>query len=75
MSVDKSFDFFRLLIKNQFPEFNIKDYVHVSSWSSIQLLIIINAIDEHYDVLISREEIKNIQNLEDLHQHILERID
>jgi acyl carrier protein len=50
------------------------DASSVESWSSMQSLIAVSAIDEHYDVLVSHEELKNAKSLTDLHQIVITKI-
>ena len=73
MDKDLSFTFFKRLIEKQFDnnEFIPND---LHSWTSLQMLININAIDEYYDVLFSGAEIKATASLEDLHQKIINKV-
>lgn len=50
-------------------------YDKVQDWTSMQSLIVVSAIDEHYDVLMSHEELKNVMKLEELHQKVLQKCD
>jgi len=74
MPTDHSFNSFKQLIKDQFMEYNIENYAHVTSWSSMQTLIIINAIDEYYNVLIDHKDINNIQTIASLHQIVMKKM-
>lgn len=49
-------------------------YDKVQDWTSMQSLIVVSAIDEHYDVLMSHEELKNVNSLEGLHQKVLSKL-
>lgn len=71
--IDTSFTFFQQLIKDQFPEQHTSGFEFINDWSSIQLLLIINAIDEKYDVLIDHKEIKKNKNLKELHKMVIEK--
>lgn len=42
------------------------DIENVRSWTSMQSLIAVSAIDEHYDVLIDHEEMAAIDSLDQL---------
>jgi len=63
----KSFPEFDEMIKELFSSQSTVDYSSVESWTSMQSLIAVSAIDEHYDVLISHEELKRAKSLSDLH--------
>jgi len=66
-------------IENEFDELekgklqsdsSIRD---MEGWSSMHALILIALVDNHYDVLLSGEELKNVLTVEDLYQVILKR--
>jgi acyl carrier protein len=72
MKVD--FSEFSEMIQGLFdPQFNF-DYTNVESWTSMQTLIVVSALDEHYDVLLSHEELKKAKKLEDLYAILLQKI-
>ncbi len=62
------FDQFEKIIKDQFQGVYEKRFNQLKDWSSMQILIVISSIDEHYDVLLTHEEIKSVGNLDDLHE-------
>ncbi|MFT4600094.1 MAG: acyl carrier protein [Arenicella sp.] len=43
-----------------------EDHYLIESWTSMQSLIIVSAIDEHYDVLITHEELKSCRSTVEL---------
>ena len=66
-------DNFNALIKESIgPNFS-HDYLSIDAWSSMQCLIIVSAIDEHYDVLISHEELKSSKKTDDLFEVIKQK--
>jgi acyl carrier protein len=71
VQMDESFSFFQSLIQAQFEGTFAHSFDKVSEWTSMQSLIVVSTIDEHYDVLVSHETMKKMQDLESLHAHIL----
>lgn len=71
--MDKSFTFFQNALKDAFAGSFAAAFDKVQDWTSMQSLIVVSAIDEHYDVLMSHEELKNVMNLEELHQKVLQK--
>lgn len=69
--MDKSFTFFQNLIKEQFEGSFASSYDKIEEWTSMQSLIVVSTIDEHFDVLISHIDLKSINSLEDLHQKVI----
>lgn len=47
------------------PQYSF-DASNVESWSSMQSLIVVSAIDEHYSVWLSHEDLKEAKQLTDL---------
>lgn len=50
------------------------DLENVRSWTSMQSLIAVSAIDEHYDVLIAHEELSAIGTLKQLFRLVVQKI-
>jgi acyl carrier protein len=73
--MDKTFDFFQRIIQDQFVGSFASLYDKISEWTSMQSLIVVSTIDEHYDVLMSHEEFKNVTSLEALHQKVLQKLE
>ncbi len=72
MKID--FSEFENMIKDLFdPEFSFDSSV-VESWSSMQSLIVVSAIDEHYDVLISHQELKKAKTIHQLHNILTNKL-
>lgn len=69
--MDRSFSFFSKLIQEQFEGSFATVFDKITDWTSMQSLIVVSTIDEHYDVLLSHEELKNAHSLEDLHEMVL----
>ncbi|MFT5780252.1 MAG: acyl carrier protein [Crocinitomicaceae bacterium] len=69
-----SFSEFDEMIKRLFESQSSVDTSSVESWSSMQSLIAVSAIDEHYDVLISHEELKRAKSLTDLHGILITKV-
>lgn len=68
------------LIENEFEEIEAGTLSSSSSirdmdgWSSMHALLLIALVDNHYDILLTGEELKNITTINDLYQIILKRI-
>jgi len=73
--MDKTFDFFEGVIKAQFIEPFASAYNKIDEWTSMQSLIVVSTIDEHYDVLLSHEELKTVSSLQALHQKVLHKLE
>jgi acyl carrier protein len=72
--MEKDFTVFSKMIQDLFdPQFSF-DYLNVESWTSMQTLIVVSALDEHYDVLLSHEELKQVKKLEELYSILLQKI-
>lgn len=72
--METDFKEFSALLEELFePQFNF-DHRNLESWTSMQALIVVSAIDEHYNVLISHEELKQAQSLEDLHEILQKKL-
>ena len=72
--MDKSFDFFQGAIQKQFVGSFASSYNKIGVWTSMQSLIVVSPIDEHYDVLLSHEELKKVTSLEALHKKVLQKM-
>ncbi len=48
------------------PKFTV-DVEQIRTWTSMQSLIAVSAIDEHYDVLITYEDLASVSTLQELH--------
>lgn len=64
---------FESIIQNQFQGVYKTRYKNLKDWSSMQVLIVISTIDEHYDLLLTHEEIKAADSLQELHQILLKK--
>tara|TARA_R100000544_G_C2183707_1_gene38174 strand:+ start:183 stop:407 length:225 start_codon:yes stop_codon:yes gene_type:complete len=62
---------FKETIKNEFPEQFLKDWEDLSSWSSMQMLLIMTAINDEYNILISHEDFTAAKTIEGLYQIVL----
>ncbi len=71
--MDESFSFFQSLIQAQFEGTFASSFDKIREWTSMQSLIVVSTIDEHYDVLVSHETMKKMQDLESLHAYILQQ--
>ena len=52
------------------PQTSIRD---IEGWSSMHALLLIALVDNHYDVLLSGEELKNALTVQDLYTIIVNR--
>lgn len=69
--MEKKFSDFYLMIQELFePDFS-SDFHFTESWSSMQSLMVVSAIDEHYDILISYDELNKVDTLEELYKLIV----
>ena len=73
--MDKSLPFFQTLIQEQFVGSFASAYDKINEWTSMQSLIVVSTIDEHYDVLMSHEELSKIDSLEELHNMVLQKME
>lgn len=73
--MDKSFSFFEELIQEQFDGSFASAFNKISEWTSMQSLIVVSTIDEHFDVLMSYEELKNVTSLQGLHKKVLQKME
>ena len=73
--MDSSFSFFQTLIQEQFIGSFASAYDKIGEWTSMQSLIVVSTIDEHFDVLMSHEELKNVTSLEALHEKVLQKME
>ena len=67
------FSKFEKMIKDLFDDDYPFDISLLESWSSMQSLIIVGAIDEHYDVLLSHQELKSTKNIQGLYNIVLKK--
>lgn len=65
--MENTFQAFRLLVEDQFTPSFKEVYDRPEDWSSMQSMLVVNAIDESYDILISHEELTRIKDLEELY--------
>ena len=66
--MDQNFSIFQDFIKKQFSNYNQASFEELETWSSMQSLIIVSAIDEKYNVLISHEELNELKTIKELYQ-------
>lgn len=73
-------DKFTALIKNQFSAKESSlitaqtDLKTLNEWSSLQIMIIVNEIDKEYNVILSFEDLKMANTVQDLYNTIQSRI-
>jgi acyl carrier protein len=53
-----------------YPQTSIRE---IEGWSSMHALLLIALVDNHYDVLLSGEELKNALTVQDLYTIIVNR--
>lgn len=72
--METDFKEFSAMIEELFePQFNF-DHRNLESWTSMQALIVVSAIDEHYGILLSHEELKQAKTLEELHEILKQKL-
>lgn len=72
--METDFKEFSAMIEELFePQFNF-DHRSLESWTSMQALIVVSAIDEHYGILLSHEELKQAKTLEELHEILKQKL-
>ena len=72
--METDFKEFSSMIEELFePQFNF-DHRNLESWTSMQALIVVSAIDEHYGVLLNHEELKQAKTLEELHEILKQKL-
>lgn len=73
--MDKSFSFFEGLIQEQFVGSFASAYDKIDEWTSMQTLIVVSTIDEHFDVLLSHTELKKMTSLKALHEKVIQKLE
>lgn len=71
--MEKEFSKFDQMIQGLFDPKSSFDYRLVETWSSMQSLIVVSAIDEHYDMLVGHEDLKRLKSVEELHTFLLKK--
>ena len=64
-------DFIDVLAESFSPEAQVEagiEFRELEEWSSMQALIVIAAVDEHFDVTLPEKEFRKAQTFEDLYQ-------
>lgn len=72
--MNKTYSEFNALVKSLLDPKFTSDYESIDTWTSMQSLIVVSAIDEHYNVLISYEDLKEVKSLEDLYVIVMHKI-
>jgi hypothetical protein len=52
------------LVKAEFHEEDLMHWKYIDTWSSMQKLLIMNTINENYDIIIDHEDFKRAESLE-----------
>lgn len=64
--MNESYTEFSALVKGLLdPKFS-SDYERIETWTSMQSLIVVSSIDEHYDLVVTYEELHACNTLKDL---------
>ncbi len=71
----EKFNEFKEIIDAQFEPAHAFDIMHPKNWSSMQAMIVVTTIDEHYDVLIENVEMKSAESLEALFNVVQRKLD
>ncbi len=74
MADKADFLFFEDIIKQQFEGVYQNRYNQLREWSSMQSLIVVNTIDEHYDVLINQKDLNGAESLAELHALVIQKM-
>lgn len=61
-------------IEKALSPYSLKDYKNISDWSSLQSLIVIATIDEHYGIVVGYDEYSNLKSYQDLIDLVSEKI-
>mgnify|MGYP001067845248 CR=1 FL=1 len=73
--MNKKYSEFNSLIKSLLDPKFTANYEHVDTWTSMQTLIVVSAIDEHYDVVIAYEELKACSTVKELYELVVSKVD
>lgn len=68
----ESVEVFKSVIQKEFPT-NPSIAEEMEDWTSMQALIIVSAIDEHFDVLIEHEDLKTSNNILELYNRVKQK--
>lgn len=63
-------ELFKETICREFEDDHMEDWTDISSWSSMQKLLVITAIYENFELVIEPVNIKNSTTIEDLYRLI-----
>lgn len=74
MADKADFLFFEDIIKQQFEGVYQNRYNQLREWSSMQSLIVVSTIDEHYDVLINQKDLNDAESLAELHALVIQKM-
>lgn len=74
MADKADFLFFEEIIKQQFEGVYQNRYNQLREWSSMQSLIVVSTIDEHYDVLINQKDLNGAESLAELHALVIQKM-
>lgn len=64
---------FKSIIEGVLDAKFVVDLEKLRTWTSMQALIAVSAIDEHYNVLVSYEDLASVNTLEELHLLIISK--
>lgn len=64
--MEKDYSQFKEIVSEALSNSRIHDVEDIRSWTSMQVLIVVSAIDEHFDVLISHEEMGGVTQFQEL---------
>lgn len=64
---------FKSIIEGVLDAKFVVDLEKLRTWTSMQTLIAVSAIDEHYDVLVSYNELSSVNTLQELHVLIISK--
>lgn len=65
---------FKAIIESALDPNFIVDLEHIRTWTSMQSLIVVSAIDEHYDVLVSHEDLVAVDTLPELYGFVRQKL-
>jgi hypothetical protein len=67
------YDFFLKVLKNEFHEEELNDWKSIECWSSMQKLLIMNAINDNYHIIIDHDDFNEAASLDSFHKLLLKK--
>lgn len=67
-------DIFNKLLVEIFKDSEPKDYLFLENWSSIEKLLVVGAVYDHCEILLTHSDLKGIINSDELFQMVIAKL-